>query len=350
MGYTRHEDGSQSRGPYVTQIPVSLPPELTSALSNLLEGRPRKGLSERAQRLSEGFRARRSTRETVRDADDALAYALARLPATYAATATVLGRICDEAPQLQPRNLLDLGCGLGAAAFAALEAWPELDGITQLDRSQEFLTLAQTIVQASSRRALAAAKFIAADMEALPADAGPFDMIVMSYSATEIADERLLPTLAAVWRLCAGALVIVEPGTPRDHRRLMSVREALTEAGAFIALPCPHPNPCPLAPPDWCHFSTRLPRSRDHKLLKNASVPFEDEKFSYLVATREAFALTSNFSRILRPPRILKYGLELRLCDSMGIRETTTPRRDKARYDKIRKNTWGDRIDAPLED
>jgi hypothetical protein len=38
---------------------------------------------------------------------------------------------------------------------------------------------------------------------------------------------------------------------------------------------------------DWCHFSQRLPRSRDHMLLKDADVPFEDERYSYVVVTRE---------------------------------------------------------------
>ena len=37
---------------------------------------------------------------------------------------------------------------------------------------------------------------------------------------------------------------------------------------------------------DWCHFSQRLPRSRDHMLLKDASVPFEDERYSYVVVTQ----------------------------------------------------------------
>jgi ribosomal protein RSM22 (predicted rRNA methylase) len=336
--------------PEVTQISVAPPLELALAISRLLEGRPRKALTERAQRLSEGFRAQRPSCETIRHADDALAYATCRLPATYAATATVLEKVRDEIPQFQPRTLLDLGCGLGVAAFAALEAWPELESVTMLDHSHEFLALARQILPASSRSALAKARIVAAEMDALPENAAPFDLVVMGYSATELADPRLLPTVEAAWRHCAGALVIIEPGTPRDHRRLLKMRAALAQAGASIALPCPHAEPCPLTAPDWCHFSARLPRRRDHKLLKDATVPFEDEKFSYLVAARQGLALTPAFARILRPPRILKYGLELKLCACSGIRETATPKRDKARYDEIRKSSWGDRIAATPED
>ena len=41
-----------------------------------------------------------------------------------------------------------------------------------------------------------------------------------------------------------------------------------------------------LLAPDWCHFTQRLPRSRAHKQIKEADVPFEDEKFSYVALTR----------------------------------------------------------------
>jgi ribosomal protein RSM22 (predicted rRNA methylase) len=334
----------------LTQICVALPAELSGALSQYLEGRSRKALTERAQRLSKSFRARRPTSETIRDADDALAYALSRLPATYAATASVLGRIREEIPAFRPQTTLDLGCGLGAAAFAALETWPELESITMLDRSHEFLSLVREISQASSRPALKNARVLAADMKAPPEDGGRFDLVVLSYSATELADADLPRAMEAAWRRCAGALVVVEPGAPRDFTRLMTVRASLAQAGAFIALPCPHARPCPLEAPDWCHFSIRLARSRDHKLLKNADVPFEDEKFSYLVATREAPKLTPTIARILRPPRVLKHCLEMKLCTPAGIRETTTLRRDKARYEGVRKSSWGDRISASLED
>ena len=45
-----------------------------------------------------------------------------------------------------------------------------------------------------------------------------------------------------------------------------------------------------LQPPDWCHFTQRLPRSRAHKQIKGAELPFEDEKFSYVALTRAPVA------------------------------------------------------------
>lgn len=334
----------------MTHISTALPAELAAAIAALLYQRPRKALAERAQRLSKGFRDRKTSRETILDADDALAYALSRLPATYAATATVLRKMREEIPDFRPKSLLDLGCGLGAASFAAMETWPEIESVVLLDRSAQFLELAERLIRANSRPALAKAQLVETDMARLGETRGGFDLIVMSYSATELADAHLTQTLAGAWALAAGALVIIEPGTPRDYARLMTVRASLLKAGAHIALPCPHALPCPLEPPDWCHFTARLPRSRDHKLVKDATVPFEDEKFSYLVAARNSQTLPPPQARILQQPHSLKYGISLKLCLMSGIRETTILKGDKAQYGRIRRSSWGDRIDVPSED
>ncbi len=334
--------------PRLSPVSTALPAAVSGALAALVEGRSGKDLRARARRISETFRARRPSAETIRDEADALAYALSRLPATYAASVAVLGRMREEAPEIAPARILDLGCGLGAASFAAALLFPQLAEITLLDHSAPFLALARRLAAASGIEALAAAQIIQADMERLPDSMGRFDLVVASYALTELPDAGLTSVLDAVWPRVEGALVVIEPGTPRDHERLMTLRARLVAAGGHIALPCPHDRPCPLQAPDWCHFAARLPRSRAHKALKEAEAPFEDEKFSYLVATREA--PRRGFARLLRPPRTLKYGVELKLCAPDGIGETTVLKRDKPRYEPIRKSSWGDSVGVPDAD
>lgn len=326
----------------MTTSSTSLPAQLSSALEALLEGQGRKELIARATRLSEGFRARQSSRELMRDETDALAYALTRLPATYAANATVLRKIFEEVPEFAPSSLVDAGCGLASASFAALELWPDIGDVALLDRSPEFLTLARRLIETSPHAALTNAKIVAADLLTLPRADASADLVVASYALTEIADSALPVALDALWQCAGRALVLIEPGTPRDYSRLMTLRERLIRAGARIALPCPHDRACPLTPPDWCHFATRLPRSRDHKLLKGADAPFEDEKFSYLVAVRDLEP--ARRARIIAPPRNIKWGVELRLCASQGVEQTTIAKRDKALFQNVRKAVWGDSI------
>ncbi|MGA8171770.1 MAG: small ribosomal subunit Rsm22 family protein [Methylocystis sp.] len=324
----------------------SPPATLAAVLEGLLDGQPRKDLQARALRMSEGFRARKPSSETIRDETDALAYALTRLPATYAATARVFLKLREEVPEFAPSSLVDAGCGLASASFAALEIWPDVASVELFDHSPQFLALAARLTQASPHSALAGARVVAADLRT-PPRGETADLVVASYALTEIDDDALPGVLDALWARSGRALALIEPGTPRDYTRLMTLRRRLIEAGARIALPCPHDRPCPLVPPDWCHFATRLPRSRDHKLLKVADAPFEDEKFSYIVALRGQAPLRR--ARIIAPPRLGKWGVALRLCASDGIEETSIAKRDKAFFKNIRKSAWGDVFNADPE-
>jgi ribosomal protein RSM22 (predicted rRNA methylase) len=327
----------------VIRLSTTPPPDLTAAVARLLEERSRRELAERAARISAIYRAEGRTAQAIADETDALAYALTRLPATYAATIDALSRLAGRAPEFRPRRVLDLGAGLGTASLAAAQIWPSLEDFVLLDRSAAFLETARRLA-ASGSATLAGAHLVSGDLTAPPDLGGAFDLIIASYAMTEIAGEALGAAIDAAWGACAGALVIVEPGTPRDHRRLMYVRERLVGAGARIAAPCPHAAPCPIAPSDWCHFSVRLARSRDHKLVKGAEVPFEDEKFAYLAVVREPVDAVPATARVLARPEFLKHGLRIRLCTRAGIEEAVFPKRDKQRFGPIKKKSWGDEI------
>lgn len=325
-----------------------LPAPLAAAIEARLEGRAQGPLRESARLLSERYRARQPTIETIRDETDALAYAATRMPATYAAIATALGRLEEECPDFAPSRMLDVGCGLGAAACAAATLWPSVAEIALLDRSAPFLRLAAGLMKESG--AAAAIEAIEADFAAPRAiAAAPFDLVVVGYALTEIAESDLPSVADRLWAQTGGALVIVEPGTPRDHARLMGVRARLVAAGANVIAPCPHRAPCPLPADDWCHFSVRLARRRTHRLIKGAEAPFEDEKFAYLVVGRFGAEAPAS-ARIIGPPRAGKAGTSLKLCGDKAFRETFIPKRDKPRYEKIRRKDWGDPLRAPAEE
>lgn len=322
-----------------------LPPALVAALEALLERRPRGALQASALRLSKAYRARRTTAEAIRDEIDALAYALTRMPATYAAAVAALSRLRDEQPHLRPRSLLDAGCGLGAAAYAARAIWPELETVTLLDRSPAFLALAGTLARESA--ALSAPCFVAGDLTRLPEDIAAHDLVIAGYALTELPEAAPAAVAEALFARASGALLLIEPGTPRDHARLSAARARLIAQGAVVLAPCPHNAPCPLPAPDWCHFSVRLPRSRAHRLLKGAQAPFEDEKFAYLAAARSGAPAQA---RIVGPPGAGKAGTALKLCGRHGIRETFVAKRDKPRFESIRKKGWGDPVTLPAEE
>lgn len=325
---------------------VELPAALRAALDRELEGVSRRSLAERAARTSAAYRSGQGSAGVVRGLEDALAYALARLPATYAASVTVFAETARMAPGFAPRTMLDAGSGPAGASWAALETWSGISGVTWLDESPPFLDLAGRLaadapapIRGSDRRRV--------DLAA-PGAAWPHaDLVAASYALAEIPPARQAEVVRSLWDACDGVLALVEPGSPAGFARLLAARQALIAAGADILAPCPHARDCPLVAPDWCHFSVRLPRSRDHRLAKGAEVPFEDEKFAYLVVARPGLAAAARSPRVLSHPRAGKPGVDLKLCGPQGLEARHVSRRDKPRHAVARRLGWGDVFEGP---
>ena len=311
---------------------MQFPPELTAALEALLEGVPRKDLAAAAQKMSAGYRVGETSQPIVTPLQ-AIAYAVARMPATFAASYAVFAHLAEAMPGFAPKSLLDVGTGTGAASWAAVCAWPGLTSVTMLDRNPALRTLARRLADTGP---LVKAEILGGDLSGEKPKA---DLVVASYVLAELPQDQAASAARDLWQCTDSALALIEPGTPDGFARIRLARAALIAAGAHAAAPCTHDRNCPLQGDDWCHFSQRLARSRDHMLLKEATVPFEDERYSYVVVTQEKVA---RGARILAPPLETKPGLTFKLCDETGLRAQFVASRDKEQYRRVRKLGWGD--------
>jgi ribosomal protein RSM22 (predicted rRNA methylase) len=210
-----------------------------------------------------------------------------------------------------------------------------------LDANAGFLGAARSLAAVSEHPALRTAEFVHGDAAQF-APGQRYDLIVASYVLAELAVSRAAEMAARLWAACDGALLIVEPGTPEGFARIRAARAGLIESGARIGAPCIGEYACPISGDDWCHFAVRLPRSRDHMRAKSAEVPFEDEKFSYVAAVREAIALAPVAARVLARPHRTKVAIRMKLCTPSGVEDRIVPARDRATFKTMRKKDWGD--------
>src|SRR3979411_3324514 len=127
-----------------------LPAELKAALDAKLQGLSRNDAAERATRISQTSRDGGGS-TTIRTEADALAYALARMPATYAAVTPSLNALREVRPDFAPQQLLDVGAGHRTAAWAAAEFFPSLDSFMPLDTNPALRTLALELARDSGR-------------------------------------------------------------------------------------------------------------------------------------------------------------------------------------------------------
>jgi ribosomal protein RSM22 (predicted rRNA methylase) len=314
---------------------MSLPERFQGAIATWLARNAPGGRREGSAALSATYRAG-GTSGSI----DLAAYLVARLTATYAAVARVLEEIRALRPDFEPEDMLDAGSGPGTASWAAAEAWPGLQQVTFLDSTPAFLRLAADLAL-EGPAPLSRAEAVSASIDAMP-QVLRADLVVAGYALAEMPLAQIPWAAGKLWAASRALLVIVEPGTPHGFARIQAARETLLEQGAVPIAPCTHAMACPMAGGDWCHFSVRLARSRAHMHAKGASVPFEDERFAYLVLARQGE--TSGLARIIAPPCHAKPGSTFRLCTAGRIETRHVARRDKASYRLARKLDWGDVI------
>ncbi|HEY0105380.1 MAG TPA: small ribosomal subunit Rsm22 family protein, partial [Rhizomicrobium sp.] len=217
---------------------------------------------------------------------------------------------------------------------AALETWPQIVVLALADANPHFLELARKLAPRSD------AQFLGRDLlrDKLP----PADLVIAGYVLAEIAAPALGGAIEKLFAAAQDVLVLIEPGTPAGFERLRAARTQLLAAGARVIGPCTHGAGCPIAAPDWCHFSQRQPRSRDHMRAKDASVPYEDERYAWLAVSGRRRSQFEGRSRVLVPPHDSKPGIEFKLCTPVGLDRSFVARRDKDVFARLRRARWGD--------
>lgn len=316
---------------------MELPAPLRQAVDNALQGVAIADLATAASALSQRYRGEvRDGRLHISDARLALAYIATRMPATYAAVRAGMGALAQSQRDFAPRSLLDIGSGPGTAMWAAADIWPVLEAATLLEASPAIRAVGEKLAASGSVERVA---WRAGDLRNdLPDD--QHDLVTLAYVLDELAPKERDALVNRLWSLTRSVLLIVEPGTTNGWRRILTARAQLIAEGAHILAPCPHAQACPITEPDWCHFSARLARSRIHRLAKEAEVPWEDEKFIYLAASR---APVTAAARVLAPPENASGRVRLKLCNQDGsATHRLITRREGDAFRQARRCDWGD--------
>ena len=332
-------------------------------MSTVLMGVSTRQLTDASQRLSERYRGPRTGVRPVRADDEAEAYVAGRLPATFTALTQVFREAAALAPEFAPASHLDLGAGTGAAAWAAAATWQDIIKVALVEREASMLHMGQRLRAAGQSvrgepgrtmnglggppfdpRADSATwtwqhgDFTSAKLE-------PHDLVTISYALGELRAAQALPAARAAWAVTRGLLVIVEPGTPAGFELLREVRRGLLEDGSVLLAPCPHERPCPMSGGDWCHFAARVQRSALHRQVKGGQLPYEDEKFSYLVFSRAPARQAA--ARVLRHPRRPPRRVEFAACTATGLRQIQITR-SHPDYHEVKKLGWGSALPSAL--
>lgn len=330
---------------------MSLPESLQIAIEEETRSIKSHELSHASQELSQRYRDPSQRQEIMRHkqrfvstASQRLAYVLARMPATFGAIKYVLNELKTRYSE-DFHTVLDVGAGPGTAMWATSEVFPFASQIQLLEQDSSLLSLGKKLASNSSSSFIKKALWTTSDVLKL-SSFPESDLIIVSYAMGEWPQALWANVVKLLWKSTKGALVIIEPGTMAGFQVIKQARQQLIDLDAHLVAPCPHSLKCPMPENDWCHFSTRIERSRLHRQMKGGSLGYEDEKFSYIIAARTQVELPH--ARILRHPLKRSGHICFNLCTKdHSLMNKTLSKRDENLYRQARDLEWGDSL--PLE-
>jgi len=332
---------------------IRLPPELLAAVEGELQRMDPRHLVRLCAELSARYRGERleGARAIVND-EQALAYAALLLPATFTQVSGSLRTLPRRAPEgWAPRSVLDLGSGPGTALWAVADIWP-----TSTSRLRSSGSRAWPTSVAGWRRGPPPAPSRAPRGECNRCRlACRQEGSISSSSRTSSArwPSRSARPSSRCLRACEGALVVVEPGTPAGFVVVETARRQAIALGGRVLAPCPHDGPCRWPRPvdrsrqPTGATSRSAPSGRASSgASREASLPWEDAKFSHVVLARWPSAAPP-WARVLRHPWHAKGRVELALCSREGlVSRTITRSSGDAAWKLARRLEWGSAVEA----
>jgi ribosomal protein RSM22 (predicted rRNA methylase) len=275
------------------------------------------------QELQHGYRT--GQRVGYANIEQIQAYVFTRFPATYQ---VCLRLISQHFKNVNIQSVLDWGSGIGTASLALSEHFKNLE-----------CYLVEQDPQAKAYAVQFLKHFYPTNNIYTDEIYKKVDLSVFSYSLNEVTAWQ--PILDAVWDKTTH-LLIIEPGTSLHFKRLLTIRAHLLAKGAHLWAPCCHTQTCPLQSNDWCHFAVNVPRSKEHRMLKNAERGFEQEAYSYMLFSKEP--KIANCGRLVAPPRIHGGHIDLKICTHNGEIITPIIGKRSESYKTLKKAEWGDSL------
>lgn len=301
-------------------------------ISDVIESIPLAKLRELRDQITHRYKTKKQ--KGIVSVEEAIAYLAFRSPATTAVQERVFKEFLDS--NFTPQTMVDLGAGPGLSYENALCRFPSIQTYIGIEENPYMIDIGKKLNN----------KIDWIQQSYLNTDIPKADLVLGSYTFSELGEPSLITALEKAWQAAQDCLVIIEPGTPEGFQTILKCRDFLIENGGCIYAPCGHNGACPINPKnDWCHFSQRLERTKLHRAMKAGSLPYEDEKYCYLIATKENW--NPDYKRILRPPVSRKGHITLDLCAPKEMDSNVYTKSKNKDFKTIKKLGWGDRLKSP---
>ena len=302
-----------------------LPQWLQEKVNGLYLSLNKQTLVETREKLTNKYKQETGQNKAlVENKTDSSLYAISRMPATYSVIYSLVETLAKQGLIENVETVLDVGSGTGAGYFALKELDEDL-GITLVERDRNMIEIFKTLTENR------------VDVE--KADASSFvfedkaDLVLTSYVLSEMTEQVRNQTFDNLAKSSNKYVLVIDTGTPNTYNEMMKLKDYATKKGLRVVAPC-MATKCPLKD-DYCQFYARVERSSLHKLAKGGTLPYEDEKYFYLLFAKDEVSVEGE--RVIRRPVIKENNVSLVLCTKEGVKNKTCTKKDKDEFKRAKK-------------
>jgi len=266
----------------------SVPPELEQKMDAALKWhfklslQDSQKLAESVKKLSDYFIQNPQGSTPWHESWAQIAYLAYFLPLNHARVQAVVKEAHTQSFFEGLDRVIDFGSGFGTASLALTGHFQKF---TLIEKAKDICSRFDFLPREQSTWFDKAPSFVQQQSS----------LAVFSYSLTELTD---LPP----WAKQMEALMILEPSTQQDGRKLLELRQKLIDNGYSLWAPCTHQGRCPLliqSKTDWCHDRIHFEMPKWYASLEQ-HLPMKNRTLttSYLLARKKkAPARASNLAR-----------------------------------------------------
>lgn len=297
--------------------------DIREKINDLYLSLDKKKLMDTQVKLTERYKTTMGdSKSKILSKDDGILYAISRMPATYAVISNLLEQLVSEGKIRNILSVFDIGSGTGAGYLAVSEIFENSD-ICLFERDKNMIDVFKKLFDKDVKQC----DFLNENIK------DKADLVVCSYVLSEMTENDQNSALSKLMEISEKYVLLIDTGTPDVYKNYMKIKQKAIASGWKVLAPCTC-DKCDMGD-DYCQFYTRVERSNLMKMAKSAQLSYEDEKYFYLLLSRDCVDLESE-RRVIRRPEYKTNMVNLVVCDS-GKKELTIAKSDKQLYKKARK-------------
>lgn len=305
---------------------MNLPKTLSDKINSVFSSLDKNSLKSTQKNLTFKYKNKTgNSKDLISDKNDSVLYAVSRMPATYSVIYTLMCELINQGAITGIESVIDVGSGTGSVYFA----------LKEIQENLRFELYERNLDMINVFNKLCDNKIKVNTLDILTSDISlTADIVTASYVLSEMTEKDRNLVFTKLLNISSKYVLIIDTGTPSTYENMLKLKNFAKQKGYNVIAPCLLSD-CPLKN-DYCQFYARVERSSLLRQAKSATLSYEDEKYFYMLFSKEDVNFLDK-KRVIRRPRIKENEVELITCSSNGVITEKITKKNKEDFKRAKK-------------